>query len=181
MSSETSSLDGASDAVGLTKASMEHAHCGAAELREHLFAFGPQSLTRPPQAIAAFVERLIRHAKYYDGPDSRSEPRYAVRMPVAAVPVDDDLQRIGEPFVAVSRDLSGKGIAIYHTRRISQRYLALELSTPSDEKLHVLLQVLRCRPVGLFYEIAGNFVSKIARDRRSPHIHCDAGRSENPE
>lgn len=104
-----------------------------------------------------------------------------MRMPVAAVPVDDDLQRIGEPFVAVSRDLSGKGIAIYHTRRISQRYLALELSTPSDEKLHVLLQVLRCRPVGLFYEIAGNFVSKIAQNHRSPHIHCDAGRLENPE
>lgn len=181
MLSEASSLDGASDAIGLTKASMDHARCGAAELREHLFAFGPQSLARPPQAIAAFVERLIRHSKYYDGPDSRSEPRYAVRMPVAAVPVDDDLQKIGEPFVAVSRDLSGRGIAIYHTRRISQRYLALELSTPSEEKLHVLLQVLRCRPVGLFYEIAGKFVSKIAQHCKSPHINCDAGQLEQPE
>jgi hypothetical protein len=45
---------------------------------------------------------------------------------------------------------------------VAERFLALELATPSGEKMRVLMQVLRCRPVGLFYEIGGEFISKIA-------------------
>ncbi len=140
-----------------------HEACAAPMLgvQEKLFTFEPEQMNRPPEAIAAFVERVIRHSKYYEGPDSRTEPRYAVRLRVAAVPVDEDLQKIGEPFVAVSRDISGSGIALYHTRDISERFLALELSAPAGDKTYVLLEVLRCRTVGLFYEIAGKFISKI--------------------
>ncbi|HUY93322.1 MAG TPA: hypothetical protein VMV10_31635 [Pirellulales bacterium] len=126
------------------------------------FSLDPESLARPPQAVADFVERAVRNSKYYDGPDVRSERRHAVSLRVAAVPVNERLNKIGEGFIAASRDISSGGIAIYHTRGTSERFLALELSAPSGEKMHVLLEVLRCRPVGLFYEIAGRFVSKIA-------------------
>ena len=130
---------------------------------EGLFSLEPKSLAAPPKAIADFVERAVRNSKYYDGPEVRSERRYAVSMRVAAVPVDEHLNKIGEGFIAASRDISSRGIAIYHTRRTTDRFLALELSGASGENMHVLLAVLRCRPVGLFYEIAGKFVSKIAR------------------
>lgn len=126
------------------------------------FSLGPENLAPPPQAVANFIERAVRNSKYYDGPDIRSERRRAVSLRVAAVPVDEHLNKIGEGFIAATRDISSGGIAIYHTRGTSDRYLALELSAPSGEKLHLLLEVLRCRPAGLFYEIAGRFVSKIA-------------------
>lgn len=138
----------------------KEAPCFTSACREQLFRFGSDGLARPPQAVAAFVERAIRNSKYYDGPDSRAEPRYPVQLRVAAVPVDENLERIGEPFMAVSRDISGGGIAIYHTRGVTEKLLALELSTPAGEKTHVVMEILRCRPVGLFYEIAGKFVSK---------------------
>lgn len=129
---------------------------------ESLFSFEADSLARPPKAIADFVARAVRNSKFYDGPDIRSERRFPVSLRVAAVPVDERLNKIGEEFIAASRDISSSGIAIYHTRGVSDRFLALELTAASGEKMHVLLQVLRCRPVGLFYEIAGKFVSKMA-------------------
>ena len=129
---------------------------------EGLFSLERETLARPPKAIADFVERAIRNSKYYDGPDIRSERRYAVSLRVAAAPVDEQLNKIGEEFIAMSRDISSSGIAIYHTRGVSDRFLALELTAASGEKMRVLLQVLRCRPAGLFYEIAGKFVSRIA-------------------
>lgn len=129
---------------------------------EGLFSLELETLARPPKAIADFVERAIRNSKYYDGPDIRSERRYAVSLRVAAAPVDEQLNKIGEEFIAMSRDISSSGIAIYHTRDVSDRFLALELTAASGEKMRVLLQVLRCRPAGLFYEIAGKFVSRIA-------------------
>lgn len=126
-----------------------------------LFDFDPENLLRPPEAIAKFVQRMVRNAQYYDGPEQRLERRYAVNLPVTAVPVDRSLQKSGEVFVALTRDISSGGIAMYHTRDVAEKFLALELIAPSGDKLRVLLEVLRCRPAGLFYEIAGRFVSKL--------------------
>jgi hypothetical protein len=108
-----------------------------------------------------FVRRIVREAKYYEGPDSRCEPRYAISIPVAAVPVDESLHKAGDVFIALTRDLSSGGIAMYHTRRISEKFLAVEINAPTGERLRLLVEVLRCSPVGLFYEIAGKFVSRL--------------------
>lgn len=126
-----------------------------------LFEFQAGQLVRPPQAIAMFVKRIVRGAEYYEGPDHRGEPRYAVSLPVAVVPVDQSLQKTGDVFIAFTRDISSGGIAMYHTRRISEKYLALEINAQSGERLRVLLEVLRCSPAGLFYELAGKFVSRL--------------------
>lgn len=160
MSPEASPTHGSHRQLWTIKDEAKEASGIASACRAQLFRFGPEHLARPPQAIASFVERAILHSKYYEGPDSRTEPRYPVQLRVAAVPVDENLERTGEPFMAVSRDISGSGIAIYHTRGVTDKWLALELTTPSGEKMHVVLEILRCRPVGLFYEIAGKFVSK---------------------
>ncbi len=122
--------------------------------------FEMEQLLRPPVAIAVFVRRLVRAAEYYVGPEQRHEPRYAVSVPVAAVPVDHELKKAGDVFIACTRDISASGIAMYHTRRVSEKYLALEIKSDSGERLRVLAEVLRCSPVGLFYQIAGKFVSR---------------------
>lgn len=126
-----------------------------------LFETDSHVLLRPPEAIAAFVQRMARNAQYYEGPEQRTERRYLLSLPIAAVAVDSSLQRIGEPFIAVSRDISSGGIAMYHTRTVKEKLLALEMTAPAGDKLRVLMEVLRCHPSGLFYEIAGRFVSKL--------------------
>lgn len=129
-----------------------------------LFDFNIQSLVRPPEMIACFVQRMVRNAQYYAGPEQRTERRYAVSVPVSAIPVDDSFQKTGEPFMALTRDISTKGMSMYHTRRVSEKFLALELTDPANNRLRVVLEVLRCRPDGLFYEIAGRFATKISND-----------------
>lgn len=128
---------------------------------DNLFDCEPEQLLRPPAAIAMFVRRVVKGAEYYVGPEQRTEPRYRVNLPVAAVPIDESLKKTGEVFIAFTRDISSGGIAMYHTRRVSDKYLAVEIRSNSGENLRVLVEVLRCSPVGLFYEIAGKFISKL--------------------
>ncbi|HVA49538.1 MAG TPA: PilZ domain-containing protein [Pirellulales bacterium] len=128
---------------------------------DRISEFETEKLLRPPAAIAAFVRRIVRGAEYYVGPELRREPRYAVSLPVAGVPVDASLKKAGDAFIALTRDISSSGIAMYHTRRVSEGFLALEIKSASGDKLRVLAEVLRCTPVGLFYEIAAKFVSRL--------------------
>ncbi|HWB07697.1 MAG TPA: PilZ domain-containing protein [Pirellulales bacterium] len=132
------------------------------EAIDTLFDFEPEQLLRPPAAIEMFVRRIVRGAKYYVGPEQRTEPRYAVSLAVAAVPVDQSLKKAGDVFIAFTRDISSSGMAMYHTRRVSEKYLAVEIKSACGEKMRVLVEVLRCYPSGLFYEIAGKFVSRLA-------------------
>ena len=128
---------------------------------DSLFHCDAASLLHPPEAIAQFVQRMIRNAKYYEGPERRLERRYALAIPMAVVPLDNAFQRAGDMFVAVSRDISTRSAAMFHTRKVTTRHLAVELTVPCGEKLRVVLEVLRCRPVGMFYQIAGQFVSRL--------------------
>ena len=128
---------------------------------ETLFEFQAEQLLRPPAAIEMFVRRVVRGAEFYVGPEQRTEPRYVVSLPVTAVPVNESLKKAGDVFVAFTRDISSGGIAMYHTRRVSEKFLAVEIKSNCGEKMRVLVQVLRCSPVGLFYEIAGKFVSRL--------------------
>ena len=128
---------------------------------DSVFECDPEQLLRPPAAIAMFVRRVVKGAEYYVGPEQRTEPRYRVSLPVAAVPIDESMKKTGDVFIAFTRDISSGGIAMYHTRRVSDKYLAVEIRSNSGENLRVLVEVLRCSPVGLFYEIAGKFISKL--------------------
>jgi hypothetical protein len=128
---------------------------------ETLFDRNVDDLLHPPEAIAKFVERMIRNAQYYSGPERREERRYALAIPMSAVPLDATYQRAGDLFVAVSRDISTRSAALFHSRRVYTPHLAVELTAPGGEKLRVVLKVLRCRPVGMFYQIAGPFVSRL--------------------
>jgi hypothetical protein len=131
------------------------------EALDTLFDFQPEQLLRPPAAIEMFVRRVVRGAEFYVGPEQRTEPRYVVSLPVAAVPVDASLKKSGDVFIAFTRDISSGGMAMYHTRRVSEKFLAVEIKSNCGERMRVLIEVLRCSPVGLFYEIAGKFVSRL--------------------
>ena len=112
----------------------------------------------PPERVANFIRRVIRGEKFYPGAERRNSLRYPITMPVKATPLDDRQQPIGESFLAVTRDISIGGLCMYHLEAVSARFLQLELTSQSDEQLHVVLEVVRCRQTGPFFEIAGRFV-----------------------
>ncbi|MFW6114246.1 MAG: PilZ domain-containing protein [bacterium] len=68
---------------------------------------------------------------------------------------------MGDPVVCTSRNISTGGIALVHKRALKPKYLILELSPNDGVPIQMVLEVLRCRSVGRFFEIAGRFLMKI--------------------
>ena len=126
-----------------------------------IFQCQANELVHPPEEIAEFVQRIVGRLTHYRGKERRAIRRHRLAIPLLAVPLDDDLQSAGESFAAVTRDISSRGLALYHSRPLESPYLAVELADPEGQKLQAALEVLRCEPVDSFYEIAGRFVTKV--------------------
>lgn len=93
--------------------------------------------------------------------EKRQGDRHDILSNVLAVPVDDQFRPIGPAELVLSRNISTSGIALIHTKAVTEKYLALEFDLPLEEKLQVVMEVLRCRPFGPYLEIGGRFVTKM--------------------
>jgi hypothetical protein len=113
-----------------------------------------------PERLVGFIRRVIRGEKFYSGPERRKSLRYPITMPVRVTPLDDNQQPQDEPFLAVTRDISVTGLCFYHTHPVKQKYLQMQLTSPSREQCTVLLETARCRAAGPFYEIGGRFLGE---------------------
>ena len=138
------------------------------------FHFDDKKLVHPSEEMAAFVDRLIQRlieeGLYYDGPDRRTEKRHVVAIPVRAMPLDGNLRPIGTAFLATARDISRRGIALVHSEPLNCALLAVELTDFDGKQLQAAVEVLRCRAIGPYFEIAGTFVTKVydPLSRRKP-------------
>jgi hypothetical protein len=130
-----------------------------------LFTFDRQALVHPPEDVASFIDnlikRLIEEGQYYEGPNRRTERRHVVALQVQAMPLGNDLQPAGQGFVTTTKDISRKGMAVIHFESIESPFLAVELTDPDGKKFQGAVEVLRCRSLGPYFEIAGKYVTKI--------------------
>jgi hypothetical protein len=117
-------------------------------------------VSAPPERVANFIRRVIRGEKFYPGPERRLSLRYPITMPVKAWPLDDKMHTNGDAFLAVTRDISLGGLCMYHLESVDAQFLQLELTNQDDETLDVVMEVVRCRQTGPFFEIAGRFVGQ---------------------
>ncbi len=125
------------------------------------FEFDRRALLEPPGGI---VEYLRRHLSS-DHPfflERRDVTRYPVAAAVAVMPVDVHFNPLGSPWMVVARDLSKRGMGVVSSRAVRSRLLVVELSGAEDARVQLVLRVLRCRPVQSFYEIGGEFLTRIA-------------------
>jgi hypothetical protein len=121
---------------------------------------GDIRLTR--DQLVAFVHDLLNRKSRYAGPERRSAKRHVVIMDVPAVPLDKAMRPAGDPFVAISRNISTTGISLFHTAQIHAPYLALELRDEvKATSIRAAIEVVRCAAKGQLFEIAGKFVYKI--------------------
>lgn len=112
-----------------------------------------------PDVVASFVERIAARATSYRGDERRREPRTPVTMAVPTQPLNDLRQRCGEPFTAITKNISTRGIAIYYTKAIAVRsLLAMQLRDGRGETLSVVMRVAHCERRGPLFEIGGEFV-----------------------
>ena len=121
--------------------------------------FSQQPGTRPSPEIADLIQRLTPDA--YDGPERRGEDRVPLVALVPAIEVDENSQPVGEEFTVVTRNISTRGISLFHPTPIDAKYLAIELPGSQDVKTQVVMRIVHCRSVGQAQEIGGEFVTKL--------------------
>jgi len=109
------------------------------------------------------VEELLKklRAAAEPGKDNRVSARYPVAIPVTVVPIDESGEPIERPFTAMSRDISTSGICILHTRPTNAKQLIIILTIPGKPPAKLNVDVVRCRAIGRFYEIAAKFTSRM--------------------
>lgn len=81
-------------------------------------------------------------------------------VPVLVQPVDEQFNAVGDPFSAMTRDISPEGIGLVHTEPIVSQLLALRMSLAGEE-VNVVTEVQWCREMGPFYYIGGKFGAKL--------------------
>jgi hypothetical protein len=110
--------------------------------------------------IAKFVMDLTADVRNAQGDERRPELRgYSILVPVFVTPFDAAGQRVGERFLAVTRDISAIGGAILHSSNVAGQYLLLEFHLPGDREFRLVLEILRVREVGPLWELAGRFAA----------------------
>ncbi|HEB26672.1 MAG TPA: hypothetical protein ENI05_02695 [Porticoccus sp.] len=119
--------------------------------------------------LEAPSEGLVLYSKGIDaGSDigyQRATKRVALTREVSVIPVDSAAKPTGEPFVAVTRNLSAAGVSIMHTEPVKDNFIVVELSSKVGNRLQVLVEVLRCRRRRVsFYEISGRIIRKLDTD-----------------
>ena len=120
-----------------------------------------EAVAAPDELLVQFAHEMSASQADYDGPDQRCEPRYPLCLNIVAIPVDEDNNASGAPLLGVTCNISNSGIAMLFTRPVSAGPLALQFGDPRGGHVRLLMNVLRCRPVGNFFEVAGTFLSKL--------------------
>ncbi len=115
-------------------------------------------LAEPSASLLQFLERLM--LKQDKNPDRRKVARIPVLSSAIAIPVNKDFVPQGAATNVTFNDLSESGGCLFHTRSFSTEYIALRWRSLISPKVYLkaVMQISRCKPMGPFYEIAGQFV-----------------------
>lgn len=131
---------------------------------------GDRSQDRPSASDLQQIRALTRQVadkRHQVERENRSHRRWNLAMPVVAVPLDDSHQPIGEPASMITRDISTSGISLLHTQPVPSGFLRVQLDAPILQSTELIVRVVRCRTIGVYTEIAGEFVARIDANERS--------------
>jgi hypothetical protein len=132
------------------------------QLEDLISTIDRSALSEPPVELAQFARYETRRQPECE---RRRYRRYSLITNVVAVPLDENLCAAGQPFVALSSGMSVGGIRLIHTDPSPSECLFLEIE---GQQIQFVLSVLRNRPIGHCYEIAGQFVeADFAKEKRS--------------
>jgi hypothetical protein len=131
-------------------------------------------LVEPPTVLEQFATQETLYQR--GGHERRRFRRYSLISNVIVVPLDQRLRPLGDPFVALSSGMSIDGIRLIHTDPSPSDHLFFEIE---GQPVRFVLSVLRSRPVGPCFEIAGRLLNAtvVNREVESPAVatvRCNA-------
>jgi len=124
------------------------------QLQELIESINRDGLSEPPVELQEFATEETFHQRW--GHERRRFRRYSLITNVLAIPLDRELCPVGPPFVALSSGMSVDGMRLIHTEPSPSDHLFIEIE---GQPVRFLLSVLRSRPLGPCFEIAGRLTS----------------------
>ncbi len=124
------------------------------QLQEIVDAIRRRPFVEPLIELERFAKDETLHGQ--GGQERRRFRRYSLITNVVVLPLDDQLRPIGEPFVALSSGMSVDGMRLIYTDPPPTDHLFIEID---GQPVRFVLSVLRSRPIGHCFEIAGRLLN----------------------
>ena len=114
----------------------------------------PASTRRELQSL---IDLLLREESY-DGLGDRRFPRYRIHLSVECHPVTIDGEPDGQPFQAMTENMSETGIKLLVDQGGAADFLRLEFPPISSRATEFTMRIVRSTAYGPFYHVAGEFL-----------------------
>jgi hypothetical protein len=131
-------------------------------LQDLIDSINRDHLWEAPVELQQFAKEETFHQQ--GGHERRRFRRYSLITNVIAVPLDEELRPVGPQFVALSSGMSVDGLRLIHTQPAAFDRLFIEID---GQPVRFVLSVLRSRPVGCCFEIAGRLTSATALNQQA--------------
>jgi hypothetical protein len=119
------------------------------------------NVTQSKDRVFCLVRDLLNDIQADFIGEQRAYPRHPICVAIEAIPFDSQGHQTGKAFTAVTKDISATGLSFLHHAAILDRYLLVRF--PQSDRFPtqwIVLEVLRRRPVGPLWEIAGRSVAE---------------------
>jgi len=134
----------------------------AGNVRLSLFPFDRSALAAPSKELLDFVSNLDPTDGQFE--ERRDTARRNVSQTVAVQALDDQYRPNGDPFLAISVDVSRQGIALIHSEPMASGLTVLELTAGDGKRLQIVMHVCRQSEMNGFHQAAGPMQMRIGAD-----------------
>lgn len=132
-----------------------------------------KSLTTPPPAMVNFVRRRAQDLVDEHNAEHADDPRHLMVAPALIQPLDGACKASGDAYGALTSDISRTGVSFFHTRVTGEPFLCVKLKTPKGDMKNLVIEVVDCSPVGLYYRVSGRFVANLPAPAASEEPSLD--------
>jgi hypothetical protein len=127
----------------------------------------PEPVIFDAQSIQPIAPEMVEFARQLNTRsgsivEKRSSTRHAVVATLKVMELDAQLFPVGTAFHAICRNLSTGGICLINECAVPSKLLVIELSAAQGVPIQAIAQVLRRRPLGPYFDIGCEFVTKLA-------------------
>ena len=95
-----------------------------------------------------FVEAIRQHNERPLEDERRSEPRYALSVPIWVQPLLFDFSPDGPNYKTVTRDISDSGIGFVQSEPMRHKYAELQLAKDGETPERVIVEIRHCTQIG---------------------------------
>jgi len=107
--------------------------------------------------VTNFVN-VVANVYFYAGPDRRGKPRIPLTVPITIRRLDDRFCPLEHVVRGVTRNISESGIGIMCPDPVGTRFVSFKITSHVGVSVNVVAEVLRCEPVGCYYDVGCRFL-----------------------